>query len=307
MRSRSVIQRGIILAVLLLACEGRAVGRLRVAASTSIVGDIVATVGGTNVEVAVIYPRGADPHAFEPAPRDLAGVSRCALVFFNGLGLEGRLTAMLEGALGDKSRMVCVSDGVKVRALTDAEHDDHDHGQGDPHVWFDPMLVAAWSTNIAAALAKADPANAGGYADRRDALVSKLGELDAWIRAETAKLPAARRVLVTDHDSFGYYAARYNFRIVGAVLPGFSSLAEPSARDLVALQRAVRDARVPAIFVGAIASQERIARLTQDLKVRIVTIQTCSLGAAGSGAETYIDFMHSVTRTFVDALRETPP
>ena len=126
----------------------------------------------------------------------------------------------------------------------------HAHGEFDPHMWMDPTLVAVWATEIAEVLAEVDPSHGTEYAGRADAFVGELDELDAWIQAEVAAVPRERRILVTDHDVFGYFADRYGFIVLDTIIPGFSTVSEPSARHLASLREAISEHSIPAIFVG---------------------------------------------------------
>ena len=192
-----------------------------------------------------------------------------------------------------------------------AHGEDHAHGEGhhhhhdgdDPHTWFSVPVVMAWTANIADALAALDPANAEAYAAAAENYRSELAELDAEIRAMVATLPAERRKLVTDHDSFGYYAAEYGFEVIGAVIPAFSTLAAPSAQDLARLQDQIRAEGVPAIFVGTTVNPSLAERLAQDLGIRVVMIYHGALSDAAGTASTYIAMMRYNTQAIVDALR----
>ena len=157
--------------------------------------------------------------------------------------------------------------------------------------------------NAADALAALDPANAEAYHANADAYVAALEELDRWIQAQIDTVPAENRVLVSDHDVFGYYADRYGLEQLGAIVPAFSSAAQPSARELADLQTAMRERGVQVVFVGTSANPNLAERVAADLGIQVVVLYTGSLGEAGSGAETYIDYMRYNTTAIVQALR----
>lgn len=290
---------------ILLAVLWTAVGLgapLPVAATTSIVGDVVAQVGGDRIGLTVLMPAGTDPHTFEPTPRDLVLLSRARLVFINGAGLEEGLTPVLASP-ELRGKVVDLSAGLELRTLEDEhEEEDHAHGGVDPHVWFDPLLVARWVDRIAAALSEADPAGQGAYEARAAAYRSALEELDRWIQAEVARVPPERRLLVTDHRVLGYFAARYGFEEVGAIVPGFSTLAEPSAKEIAALADGIRRLGVPALFVSAEFNPALAAQLSRETGVRVVTLFHGSLSAPGGPAPDYLSFMRENVRRIVEAL-----
>jgi ABC-type Zn uptake system ZnuABC Zn-binding protein ZnuA len=272
-------------------------------ATTNIVADVVANVGGDRVEVKSLLPLGADPHSFEPTPQDLAAVSQVDLVFANGLGLETFLDPLLANA-GATGKQRSVSDGVALRTLGAGEGGEGEQaGEPDPHVWFDPNNVLIWVDNIEKALAAADPPNAATYRDNAERYRGQLRELDAWIEQQVARVPQERREIVTDHDELGYFARRYGFRIVGAVVPSLSTVAEPSAQEIAALEAAIGDLGAPAIFVDLAVNPSLATRIGQDVGVKMVFLYGGSLSAADGPAPDYIAFMRYDTSAIVDGLR----
>jgi len=359
--------------------------RLQVVATTTIVGDVVATIGGDAIDLTVLLQPDADPHGFVPTSRDMVAVARADLVFVNGLGLEGNLESLLRNA-ADGTRVVAVSDGVAALVFGAAEHESlgeavgeredgahghqdegapeeeehgdaedgenghdtdaadsdheaehdtdaagqehdadrdadagHDHDTDaplvvepdadhrhdhdlDPHVWFDPTSVQTWTVNIELALAAADPTHTDLYAANAEALRLRLVELDVWAHQQVAGVPEDRRLLVADHHVLAYFARRYEFRHVGTVLPGVSTLAEPSAASLAALEDHIRRLGVPAIFVGTTVSAGLAERVAQDTGTRVVRLYTGSLSAPGGEADSYEAFMRYNVTAIVEAL-----
>jgi len=268
-------------------------GLLAVVATTSLIGDVARQIGADRVSVNVLLPIGADPHAFEPRPQDVAALTDADLVLVNGLGLE----ATLQPLLGNARTIVTVSDGIT--ALPFAEED----GGLDPHVWQDPNNVIVWARNIRDAFAQADPAHADEYASNADAYIAELTALDAWIKEQVAQIPEANRKLVTDHEDFGYFTARYGFEQVGAVVPSVSTGSAPSAQELAALEDAIRSSGVKAVFVGSTVSPDLSRRVAEDTGVRLVFLFTDSLSPSGGDAESYLAFMRHNVNAIVEALR----
>ena len=289
---------------------------LRVVATTSLVGDAVARVGGEAIALTTLMPPGQDPHSYQPAAADLAAVADADLIFINGWNLE-------EGLLGDLAAagdapLVPVSAGIVPLPVDEgeaheAEEDtgaaDHDHKGPDPHVWQDVGNVMRWVDNIAATLSEADPANAAAYAANAAAYRAELADLDRFVRAQTATIPAERRVLVTNHDTLAYFAAAYDFRVLGSVLPGASTLAEATAANLAALAEAMAEAGVCSLFVETTAADQMARTLSEELdgcdEVRVLSLYSDALGPPGSGAESYMGMMRGNVATIVAALGES--
>ncbi len=297
--------------------------KLRVIATTSIVADIVKNVGSDLIEVNLLLPLGTDPHTFEPTPRDLAAVAEADIIFANGLGLEAFLDEMLKNA-GGQAVIVHVSEGIEARRLDDAHeheseehhdegeehhdegeehHDDDDHAGADPHTWTSPANVLIFVDNIERTLSARDPAQSEQYAANAAAYRGKLETLDSWVKAQIENIPVENRELVTDHTAFGYYADRYGLTQVGAVIPSFSAASEPSAKELAELEDAIKVYNVRAIFVGNTVNSAIAERMAQDTGLKLLPLYTGSLGIAGSGVETYLDYIKYNTNTIVDGLR----
>jgi ABC-type Zn uptake system ZnuABC Zn-binding protein ZnuA len=278
----------------------------KVVATTTLVGDVVRQVGGNAIDLTVLLPVGADPHGFDPTPRDVSTVADADVVFINGLGLEQFLDRLLQSA-GDSAQIVAVSDGVTPIEGHDEhegeEHEGEEHEGGDPHAWTDPNNVMVWTANIASALSQLDPANAAAYQANAEQYTEQLQVLDAWIREQVALIPAADRRLVTDHALFSYFAQRYGFEQVGAIVPGYSTLAEPSAQELAALEDAIRTLGVPAVLVGKTVNPSLAQRVADDTGTRLIPIYTGSLSEPEGDAGTYLDYIRYNVSAIVDALR----
>ena len=272
--------------------------RLRAVATTGIVADVVAHVGGDALELQALMGPGQDPHSYSPTPQDIAAVENAQVVFINGFRLEEGLAATVETVAARGQPVVSVSAGIKPRVAEDTS----EHPAGDPHVWTDPSLVNIWVQNIAATLSALDPARASSYRANAAAYARQLDELDGYIRGQVAKVPADRRKLVTDHDQLSYLAARYRFEVVGAVIPGITTAAEPSAKDLAALTDKIRAQHVTAVFVGTDVNPKMAELVAKETGARLVPLYSGSLGPAGSGADTYLGMMRANIDRIVQGL-----
>jgi ABC-type Zn uptake system ZnuABC Zn-binding protein ZnuA len=279
-----------------------------VVATTTIVGDVVEEVGGEAIALTVLLPRGADPHSFDPTPRDVARLVEADIIFINGIGLEETFQPILESA-GAGSKVLAVSEGVPLRVLSsppgsaDGTDQPEVGAESDPHVWTDPSNVKIWVDNIAGALSELDPQNKASFAANAQSYREELDTLDDWISEQVGMIPKEDRKMVTDHAIFGYFADRYGLTQVGAVVPGYSTLAEPSAQDLARLEDAIRSLGVKAVFIGNTINPDLSRRLAEDTGVALVFLYTGSLSDPDGPAGSYIDYMRFNVREMVAALR----
>jgi ABC-type Zn uptake system ZnuABC Zn-binding protein ZnuA len=275
-----------------------------VIAAETFLADIAREVAGDRIAVRALLPTGVDPHAWEPAPRDAAAVAAARLLIVSGAGLEAFLSPLLDGLGAGGPRVVEASAGLVPRTPREGEPAaDAGPGEVDPHFWLDPLNVIRYAENIRDALSELDPAGAAAFRANAAAYAEKLRELDRWIAGEVAGIPPDRRLLVTNHESLGYFSDRYGFRVLGAVVPSVSTGSTPSAKQLAALVGVVRAAGVKVLFVED-GGDPRLARqLADEAGVRLVTgLGTHSLTGPEGAAPTYLAMMRADVRLIVDAL-----
>jgi len=275
-------------------------GKLRALATTTIVGDVVRNVGGDAIQLDVLVPPGVDEHSFQSTPEDVTKVAQADVIFLNGAGLETFLEPLLRNA-GKDVRQVPVSEGLQL--LDSPDGDAHEAAGGDPHLWLDPNNVAVWVDNIERALAELDPGHAAEFKANAEGYRQALADLDRWTREQVSQVPDANRKLVSDHQIFTYFAQRYNFQQEGALIPSYSTLAEPTAQEMAALEDAIRQTGVRAIFVGNTANPTLAERVAQDTGVQLVFIYTGSLSKPGGPAENYLDYFRYNVSAIVNALK----
>lgn len=184
------------------------------------------------------------------------------------------------------------------------EEHDHDHGDLNPHIWTSPRFAEGMVTEIAAGFAAADPDHADAFTERADAYVAQLQDLDTWIAAQFERVPEADRVIVSGHDSLGYYLHDYGIAFAGSILPSFEDNAEPSAADIDALVASIRERGVRAIFVESSMSPKLAQTIAQEAGVEVVDAESLyadSLGVADSGADTYLDATIHNTRLILES------
>lgn len=273
---------------------------VRVVATTTILADWARQVAGPEAQVQALLAAGADPHLFDPSPGEVAALAAADVVLLNGLGLEPWAENLLE-AVG-AARVVRLGEGVEPLAAEEGRAGEE--GPYDPHFWMDPQRALLAVEAIRDALSTADPARAKAYEANAAGYAAQLRELHFWAQEQTSQLPPGRRLLVMDHDSFRYFAQRYGFQIVGAVMPGVTTEREPSAREVGELVEAIRRTGAPAVFLEPTSNRRLAESLAQEARVRVVSpLYGAFLGPQGSGAESYIGMMRHNIRTIVEALR----
>lgn len=252
---------------------------LQVVATTTILGDLASAVAGDGANVEVLIPIGVDPHDYQPSSRQIALLADADLIVLNGLSLEAGLDDAISGA---------VADGVTVIELAPRlDPLPFPGGEGlNPHVWLDPVRMATAADIVADALTALDPD--AGFSDRGAAYSAELLAADTTIRQLLSSIPTDRRLLVTNHEAFGYFADRYGFTVVGVVIPGGSTLAEPSSAELAALVEVVRDLGVPAIFAETTQPTALADAVAAEVGtvVAVVELYSESLGLPGTPAAT---------------------
>jgi ABC-type Zn uptake system ZnuABC Zn-binding protein ZnuA len=272
----------------------------RVLAVETFLADMAQNVAGERLEVESLMPIGLDPHAFQPTPGDVAKIADSQVLVVNGAGFEEWLDETLANAGGERT-VIEASAGLQTR--TPAAGEILDEAQ-DPHFWLDPLSAIRYVENIRDGLIEADPEGKAVYTQNAEAYKASLVDLDAWIRGQVEQIPADRRLLVTNHESFGYFADRYGFEVVGTVLPSISTGAAPSAEQMAALIETIRASGARAIFLETGADQRLADQIAQETGVRVITgLYSHSVTEPGGEAPTYIDMMKYNTQMIVDALK----
>jgi ABC-type Zn uptake system ZnuABC Zn-binding protein ZnuA len=206
------------------------------------------------------------------------------------------LNTLLDNA-GGKRDVIEATAGISPRKNAGLEHG------VDPHMWLDPNNVITYVENIRKAFTHADPDGAAIYKKNADAYAAQLKALDVWIVEQVNQVPAKRRLLVTNHEALGYFADRYGFTVIGAVVPSFSTDAAPSAQQMAGLIDLIKSSGAPAIFLGQVESDTLAAQIANETNAKVVSDLYLESLTAGAPAATYLDMMkHNVTR-IVDALK----
>ena len=244
-------------------------------ATTTQVADIAREVGGARAGVHALLRPGTDPHDYEPRPGDARELAGAKLVLRSGGAVDAWLGRLVQSA-GGGARVVSLIDSVRRRG-------------DDPHWWQDPRNGIAATGATAAALGRADPPGRRGYERRARVYAERLRALDRDIAACVARVPPARRKLVTSHDALGYFTRRYGIEAVGAVIPALSTQAQPSARDVERLVRRIEREHVQAVFPESSLNPKLERALAREAGVRVGgELYADTLGPPGSRAGSYL-------------------
>lgn len=287
------------IAILLISSCGRQTGSSAgtnvpvILTSTTILADITRQVAGDRLNIDSLLPVGSDPHSYQPTPQDIAKVSESKLMIVNGAGYETFLDPLLKNADGQRT-LIEASAGISPRK----------NAQGiDPHMWLDPNLVIQYVGNIRDALIQVDPTGEAAYKSNADAYTAALKKLDAWIVEQVDQIPAEKRLLVTNHEAFGYFADRYGFKVIGTVIESLSTDASPSAQQLAALIDQIKASKAPAIFLDASDNATLAQQIAAETGVKVITDLHLESLTDGAPAATYIDMMKYNVTQIVNALK----
>ncbi|MEY4504512.1 MAG: zinc transporter ZnuA, partial [Pseudomonadota bacterium] len=212
----------------------------------------------------------------------------------NGLDAEEGLEKSINQASKKGVKIFTASNYVQVRKTKEANP--HGHGAGDPHFWLDPISMKAVVNGLSESIKKEFNIDVS-----QNALVmsKKLDDLSAGILTQTAVIPEQNRKLVTGHDSLGYYAARYNFTVIGAVIPSFATGAQASAAQVSKLEKLIKASKVPAIFAEIGTPKQVVNVISKDTGAKVVELTDHILPSDGS----YYTMMNNMTATIVEALK----
>jgi zinc/manganese transport system substrate-binding protein len=269
--------------------------RIRVVATTTQVGSVVAELGGGAFELTVLLQPGMEAHDYEMTPADAAAIEDAELVLRSGAGLESWLDEALETIATDAT-IIDLSQGVDLRVPGEGEpaheeepgHEEEGEEHPDPHYWLSAPNATQMVRNAASALAEARSADAAAIDQRAATLIGRLEAADAEIRTLMGEIPEERRGIVTNHDAIGYFIAEYGLRFVGSLFPNLDVSSEPSPGELADLIETIRSEGVVAIFSESAVNPELSETVAAETGATVVEepLYTDSLGASGSDAET---------------------
>ena len=278
-------------------------GSIDIVATTTILGDLAQNVVGHASEVVVLMPIGVNPHDFQPSAQQVAAIQKADLVIANGLGLEESLNDVLEAAITDGVRVWYVGPDIDPRVFAEEpDADEHDEGLLDPHFWLDPMKDVSATRLLANHLSEI--ASDRDWSAGADAYIAELEQVDRESFEMLASVEDDDRKLVTNHRAFGYFSDRYDFEMIGTVIPGGASLANPSSSELASLVETIEFERVPAIFTETVESDTLAQTVAEEVgyDVEVVQLYTGSLSEPGTEGDTLLGLLRANARRISEAL-----
>ncbi|MCP2041627.1 zinc/manganese transport system substrate-binding protein [Neisseria sp. HSC-16F19] len=281
---------------------------LQVVTSFSILGDVTQQIGGERVAVQNLVGPDQDAHVYQLKASDIQKIRGAKLVLLNGLGFE---KADVERAAKQAKVPVAVATrGITPIKMEEGGHHHHDHGHGhghhehgefDPHVWHDPVLMQTYAQNVADALVKADPAGKAHYQQRLNSYKNELAQLNTWAAQSFNSVPVAQRKVITGHEGFGYMAKRY--KVYFAAPQGVNAESEPSARQVAAIIRQIKQQGIKAVFSENIKDTRMINRIAQETGVKVQGRLYSDALSKGAPANSYTGLFRYNVNALVKAMK----
>jgi manganese/zinc/iron transport system substrate-binding protein len=275
----------------------------KVVSTIGMIDDIAKNIGKSHIDTQVLMGPGIDPHLYKASEGDTRRLGKADLILYNGLHLEARMGEVIE-QMASRTKVVAVTKDIPE---TDLKSPPEFAGYHDPHVWFDVMLWIEASKTVESALIDLDPLNEKDYQKNAQEYRKALMELHQEIIDKISQIPVEKRVLITAHDAFGYFGARYNFEVVG--LQGISTQAEAGAKDVQKLVNLIVSRKIPAIFIESSVPKRHIQAVQEAVAAKGWSVKiggelyADAMGTAGTKEGTYIGMIkHNIT-TIVEALK----
>ena len=298
---------------------------VKVVTTNAVLADLIHQVGGSRVDVHNLAPAGSDVHTHQTTPMDSVRIAQAHLIVTNGAGLAPQFDQLLDGAAEAAAIRIVASDGLVPSEMTEliapteadghdeadehdeaesgdepespaAAEDDHGHYEGDPHFWQDPHFVVHYVNRITDGLIAADPQHTDEYRDNARRYVNQLAQLDDYITERVETIPAERRVLVTFHDAYGYFGARYGFEVLAFI---GSHGGDVSPDDIVSVLELVQSRGLPAIFAEPQFSADAVAQVARDSNIQVGAVRSLPDAEYPS----YIDMMRANADSLADRLQ----
>jgi zinc/manganese transport system substrate-binding protein len=278
---------------LLIASAGaQAADKIKVAASFSVLGDMVKQIGGDRVEVKTFVGPNGDAHVYEPTPGDTKTLADAPILVVNGLGLEGWMSR-LQKSSGFKGAVVTATKGIKTRQMEEEEHGTT-RKITDPHAWQSLANGRVYVQNIRDGLTAADPAGKDTYEANAKKFLADIDDVEKLVKDSIAKLPPARRKIITTHDAFGYFGATYGMEFIAP--EGVSTDSEASAKDVAKIIRQIKAEKIPAVFLENVSDRRLLDQIARETGAKVGgTLYSDALSDANGPAATYLDmFRHNI-------------
>ena len=269
----------------------------KVISTSTIIADLTARVGGEEIDHQDILKPGDDPHVYEPVPADSVALEKADLILYNGYNLEPGLIKMINST-AVKAKKVAVGE-----AITPLQLEKEGQKVPDPHVWGSAKNGIIMVKTIRDQLIELSPEDKEIFTENAAQLIRELENLDRWITVAIETIPPSQRQLVTTHDAFQYYAHAYGLKVAGTLI-GISTEEQPSAQTVKNLADAIKNLRVPAIFAETTINPALITTVAAEAGVKLAPQQlySDSIGAVGTGGDSYVKMLKENTRSIVESL-----
>ncbi len=284
-------------------------GKLQVVTTVGMLADMVENIAGDLVEVQALMGPGVDPHLYQPSAGDISKLENADGVFYVGLHLEGKMVEIFE-SLGEQGDVYAVGEMIHSGINDESRFlaaDPSIGGTYDPHIWFDVDLWSRGVIIVEQALSDLDPENADVYQANADRYLSELGDLEIWVREQVEQVPAAKRVLITAHDAFGYFGRAYGVEVKG--LQGISTSSDYGLKDLEEVIDFIVEREIKAVFVESSVPKKSIESLKEGVQAEGWNIEiggelfSDAMGQAGTPEGTYVGMVKHNVNTIVNALK----
>ena len=291
--------------MLLISCGkgGASSGKkIKVTTTTTMLTDLVKTIGGDKVEVTGLMGEGVDPHLYSASAGDIEKLGNADIIVYGGLHLEGKMTEIFEKLTSQNKNILNVGeklDKSKIHLV--------DQNTPDPHVWFNTELWEKEAEAVEAELSKFDPKNSEYYKENLKKYKVELVELTNYVKTEFSKIPEKSRVLVTAHDAFNYFGEQFGLQV--KAIQGVSTDSETGTKNISDLANFIVQRNIKAIFVESSVPKKSIEALQEAVKARGKEVKiggelySDSLGDEAHNTETYIKTVKANADTIVNALK----
>ena len=287
------------LALLVAAVPARGAEKLKIVATFSILGDMVAKVGGERVSVKALVGPDGDAHVYEPTPADAAELATANVIFENGLNFEGWMSRLI-AASGYHGLVRQAAKGVKPLKAPSP----HGEAAVDPHAWQSPFNALIYVSNIRDGLCEADREGCEIYTRNASSYSAEIKKLGEEIARRVAAISKEQRKVITSHDAFGYFGAAFDIEFLAPL--GVSTESEASGREVAHLIDQIRREKVKALFVENISDPRLIDQISRETGVKQAGhLYSDALSKPDGPAASYIDMMRYNSALIIEAMAGT--